>query len=220
MIRVFIIAASPVARAGLETLLAARGMEVVGGAATIEAASEGFSGALSEAVPDDIPEVVLVDAEGKSASSFVDSIISSGLPSEAAVVILADSMSPAISTQALRGGIRSVLPRDISPDQLAASLQAVAAGLVVLHSAALADGFLVRPVPARSVDELVEPLTPREREVLQMLAGGLANKEIAAKLGISEHTVKFHVTAILGKFGATSRTEAVSLGIRQGLVLL
>jgi len=75
-------------------------------------------------------------------------------------------------------------------------------------------------VAPRPLDELVEPLTPRESEVLQMLASGLGNKEIAAKLGISDHTVKFHVASILGKLGASSRTEAVSLGIRGGLVLL
>jgi DNA-binding NarL/FixJ family response regulator len=73
---------------------------------------------------------------------------------------------------------------------------------------------------SRPLAELAEALTPRESEVLQMLASGLANKEIAARLTISEHTVKFHVASILGKLGAGSRTEAVSLGIRRGLVLL
>lgn len=68
--------------------------------------------------------------------------------------------------------------------------------------------------------ELAEPLTRREREVIQMLAGGLGNKEIASRLAISEHTVKFHVASILDKLGAGSRTEAVSLGIRRGIVLL
>ena len=71
----------------------------------------------------------------------------------------------------------------------------------------------------RALDELAESLTRRELEVLQMLAAGLSNKEIAARLNISEHTVKFHVASILGKLGAASRTEAVSLGIRRGLVL-
>jgi DNA-binding NarL/FixJ family response regulator len=95
--------------------------------------------------------------------------------------------------------------------------------LVVLLStqvpAAVSNGFSSGAMP-RAPDELAEPLTPRESEVLQMLASGLANKEIAAKLAISEHTVKFHVASILGKLGAGSRTEAVALGIRRGLVLL
>jgi DNA-binding NarL/FixJ family response regulator len=73
---------------------------------------------------------------------------------------------------------------------------------------------------SQALAELPEPLTRREREVLQMLAAGLANKEIAARLNISDHTAKFHVAAILGKLGAATRTEAVALGIRRGLVLL
>ena len=73
---------------------------------------------------------------------------------------------------------------------------------------------------ASGVEELVEALTARERQVLGMLALGLANKEIASRLSLSEHTVKFHVAAILGKLGAASRTEAVAIGIRQGLILL
>ena len=91
---------------------------------------------------------------------------------------------------------------------------------LVLHPAEL-DAMFPAAEPASSpLAELIEPLTPRESEVLQMLASGLANKEIATRLAISEHTVKFHVASILGKLGAASRTEAVTLGIRRGLVLL
>src|ERR1700674_681358 len=82
------------------------------------------------------------------------------------------------------------------------------------------EGLPAGSAPTRALDELAESLTRRELEVLQMLAAGLSNKEIAARLSISEHTVKFHVASILGKLGAGSRTEAVSLGIRRGLVLL
>nr|MDP9115518.1 response regulator transcription factor [Acidobacteriota bacterium] len=64
------------------------------------------------------------------------------------------------------------------------------------------------------------PLTPREMEVLRMMADGAANKEIAWKLGISEHTVKFHITSIMGKLRANSRTDAVMQGIRRGLILI
>jgi DNA-binding NarL/FixJ family response regulator len=74
--------------------------------------------------------------------------------------------------------------------------------------------------PTNEVEELLEPLTPREQEVLRMLALGLANRQIASRLNISEHTIKFHVAAILGKLGAASRTEAVAIGIRHGLILL
>jgi DNA-binding CsgD family transcriptional regulator len=65
-----------------------------------------------------------------------------------------------------------------------------------------------------------QPLTPREIEVLGMLAEGLGNKTIARRLGISEHTVKFHVGSILAKLDASSRTEAVTLGARRGLIML
>jgi DNA-binding NarL/FixJ family response regulator len=113
----------------------------------------------------------------------------------------------------------------VSPEQLVAALQAAASGLLVLHPAQAAaqvttNGFASSPARSRELDELAEPLTPRESEVLQMLASGLGNKEIASKLAISEHTVKFHVASILGKLGAGTRTEAVSIGIRRGLVLL
>jgi DNA-binding NarL/FixJ family response regulator len=70
------------------------------------------------------------------------------------------------------------------------------------------------------IQEAVEELTPREIEVLRMMAEGLANKEIATRLGISDHTVKFHISSILAKIGASTRTEAVTLGIRMGLILL
>jgi DNA-binding NarL/FixJ family response regulator len=89
-----------------------------------------------------------------------------------------------------------------------------------MHPAKVDAMFPAVEPASRPFAELTEPLTPRESEVLQMLASGLGNKEIAARLAISEHTVKFHVAAILGKLGAASRTQAVSLGIRRGLVLL
>ncbi len=76
------------------------------------------------------------------------------------------------------------------------------------------------PTPASVDVELVEPLSSRELDVLRGLAEGLSNKQIARALGISEHTVKFHINAILGKLGAQSRTEAVVRATRAGLILL
>jgi DNA-binding NarL/FixJ family response regulator len=89
-----------------------------------------------------------------------------------------------------------------------------------LHPTEIPATFPASAPASQPLAELPEPLTRREREVLQMLAAGLANKEIAARLHISDHTAKFHVAAILGKLGAATRTEAVALGIRRGLVLL
>ena len=136
------------------------------------------------------------------------------------IVILGDGMTPAASADALRAGIRAALPGDISPDQLVTALEAVASGLLVLHPSHANEGLPAGSAPSRALDELAESLTRRELEVLQMLAAGLSNKEIAGRLTISDHTVKFHVASILGKLGAGSRTEAVALGIRRGLVLL
>src|SRR5262249_21126846 len=101
------------------------------------------------------------------------------------------------------------------PDAVAAALVAASRGLSVLD-AALAEAFLRPPQGSAQA----EPLTPREREVLALLAEGLANKAIAARLGISEHTAKFHVNAILGKLGVDSRAEAIVRALRMGLVVL
>jgi len=212
VIRVFIVAASPLARAGLENLLAARDVEVVGSNSTSET--------LAEILADAAPDVVLIDSSGEPFEPLLESILASGLASDVSVVMLGEGMTPAAAADALRGGIRAALPGDISPAQLVAAIEAVASGLLVLHPSHASEGLPAGSAPSRALDELAESLTRRELEVLQMLAAGLSNKEIAARLNISDHTVKFHVASILGKLGAASRTEAVSLGIRRGLVLL
>ena len=135
--------------------------------------------------------------------------------------------------EGLPAGVRAVLPRNVTRSELAAAIEAVAAGLLVFHPAdadllpALRPGEPdARPGPNPGLsspqlnEQLVEPLTRREIEVLQLVAGGLGNKEIALRLNISEHTAKFHVASIMSKLGAASRTEAVTVGIRHGLVML
>ena len=136
------------------------------------------------------------------------------------VIVLSEQIKAAWLSDTLRAGVRAVLPREVTPEQLRATLEAAAAGLLVVHPSELDTVLPANVSSSAPVDELLEPLTKREREVLQMLAGGLANKEIAARLAISDHTVKFHVASILGKLGVATRTEAVSVGIRRGLVLL
>ncbi len=123
--------------------------------------------------------------------------------------------SEAQAAQALAAGARGAVFRDAPLDRVEAALHAAARGLVALD-AGLAPS-VVRAPPAGAIDE---PLTPREIEVLALLAEGLANKAIAAHLGISEHTAKFHVNAILGKLGAESRSEAIVRAARLGLVAL
>jgi two-component system, NarL family, response regulator YdfI len=212
VIRVFIVAASSLARAGLQSLLGVRDVEVVGSIANFES--------LSGQWPDVEADVVLVEVSGDQFEGVIDSLAASQLASEANIVILSNHSEPRWFAEALRAGVRAVFPSDISQDQLVVALEAAAAGLIVMHPAEV-DAMFPAAVPgSRPFVELTEPLTPRESEVLQMLASGLANKEIAARLAISDHTVKFHVASILGKLGAGSRTEAVSLGIRRGLVLL
>jgi two-component system, NarL family, response regulator YdfI len=212
VIRVFIVAASPLARGGLENLLAVRGVSVVGRSASLES--------LFEQITDVEPDVVLMDASGENSEAVSDALISSNLATETTVILLSNRSRPGWIAEALRAGVRAILPSEVSSDQLAAALQAAIAGLVVMHPSEIAVALPVASAVLSPLAELTEPLTPREREVLQMLASGLLNKEIASKLSISEHTVKFHVASILGKLGAATRTEAVSLGFRRGLILL
>jgi DNA-binding NarL/FixJ family response regulator len=142
-----------------------------------------------------------------------------GLPTRAALVCLGQPSE----LSGLLGGLApaglALLPRSASSAELGAAVQAAARGLVVLDPAAAAE-LIQWPRSGRSSDPIGQPLTPRELEVLQLVALGLPNKTIAARLAISEHTAKFHVAQVLGKLGASSRTEAVSLGAQRGLVRL
>jgi DNA-binding NarL/FixJ family response regulator len=212
VIRVFLIAASPLARSALQNRLKGQSVRIVGSAAAVDA--------LSADISDAEADVLLVDAAAESPEAIIESLAHSDLAAEIAIVVLTEAASRQVSAQALQAGIRALLPPEISSDQLAAALQAAAAGLIVLHPTEVPAAFPASAPASQPLAELPEPLTRREREVLQMLAAGLANKEIAARLNISAHTAKFHVAAILGKLGAATRTEAVALGIRRGLVLL
>jgi DNA-binding NarL/FixJ family response regulator len=212
VIRVYIVAASSLARAGLQSLVENRDVKVVGIAPDIES----LAGQWLDAETD----VVIVEASREQFESVMESLVASQLASETIIAVLSDYSEPRRFAEALRAGVRVLLPSDISPDQLVPALEAAAAGLTVMRPAEVSALFPAAEPITRSTASLSEPLTPRESEVLQMLASGLANKEIASRLMISEHTVKFHVASILGKLGAGTRTEAVSLGIRRGLVLL
>jgi len=212
VIRVFIVAASPLIRAGLQSMLVDSRVDIAGSAADFET----ISGHLVDVEPD----VVLVEMAADAHEELLNALEDIEIAREYAVVVLSEQPRADWLSKALRAGVRAVLPREVTPEQLRAALEAVAAGLVVVHPSEV-NAVLPAPAPLSSpIRELPEPLTPREREVLQMISTGLGNKEIAGRLSISEHTVKFHVASILGKLGASSRTEAVSIGIRHGLVLL
>lgn len=205
MTRVLIAAPSAVVRAGLEAVLEAEpDLDVVGTASGLDGLARS-----TEA------DVVLVDLDRGLAG--VPSLRAlAGEPATPLVVLTADSFSAA---DALRQGARAVLPRDAEPGEIVAAVRAAASGLVAIHPSAV--DSLLPHLPAPPTDEVHgEDLTPREIEVLTMLAEGAGNKQIARRLGISEHTVKFHVGSILGKLNAASRTEAVTTGIRQGLILV
>ena len=135
----------------------------------------------------------------------------------------AEGTGPLIA-QLLGTGCISMLPLAVPADRVQGAIAAIMAGFIVLHPA-IAE-TLSPPnnspfIPGQAFpDPLLEPLTPREIEVLNQLAAGLSNRAIASTLEISEHTVKFHISAILSKLGVASRTEAVAVGIRAGLVML
>jgi len=133
-------------------------------------------------------------------------------------ILLVDDPHAELALAALRAGAAAVLARQSDARELLAALDAIAAGLVVLDGSwrdAFAPTAAAPPSSARA-----EALTARERQVLTMLAGGLSNRRIAERLAISENTVKAHVAAVLAKLGAATRTEAVTLGLRLGLVML
>ena len=218
MIRTLVAAASPVVRAGLEALLTRSA------AVAIVATTSGDT--LADDIETHEPQVVLlaIDARDGTPPRVTSRIALSpdAVSRTPAFVLLADAPSSSWIADAIRGGARSVLPRDATPDEIIAALEAAAVGLVTLPAELAADFVSAARAPSapRPASSPTQPLTPREIEVLGMLAEGLANKNIAARLGISEHTVKTHVASILTKLDAFSRAEAVAIGARQGLILL
>jgi NarL family two-component system response regulator YdfI len=132
------------------------------------------------------------------------------------VVALVDEPRAAWTSAARRAGVRAVLDRSAEADELSAALAAALAGLVTLHP----DVFRTPERPRALAADTERALTVRELEILAMLAEGLSNRTIARRLHISTYTVKFHVASILGKLGAASRTEAVTQGVRRGLISL
>ncbi|MEO6445370.1 MAG: response regulator transcription factor [Gemmatimonadaceae bacterium] len=136
-------------------------------------------------------------------------------------VVLADTDGDAVG-EWLERGARAVLPRDAEEREILVAIEAVHAGLSVVPAASAlqlagAGPRLIRRPPTPGP---VPSLSPREGEILSLLADGLGNKIVAARLGISEHTVKTHVASIFHKLGADTRAEAVAIGARSGLILL
>jgi DNA-binding NarL/FixJ family response regulator len=164
------------------------------------------------------PLVVVADAGEEPVRSVISTLVDE-FGDGAAFIVLAGEAADFGELQPGAGMPAGLLLRDVAAAELAAAVQAVANGLTVLDPAAAAVLGRERR-SAASAEPLDEPLTQRELEVLRELALGLPNKTIALRLGISEHTVKYHVGEILGKLDAASRTEAVMLGARRGLLPL
>ncbi len=189
MIRVSVEAQSPVIRAGLEAMLRADpGLELIADSARA-----------------DVAVVYVQDADE------LDQTI--GEAGQTPAVLLADGVSSERIARALRSNIRALLPKDASEREILAAVQTAAAGMIAMSPGDL-EKLLAHGLETAGAD----PLTPREVEVLRMIAEGESNKRIAWRLGISEHTVKFHVASILTKMNASTRAEAVAIGIRRGLV--
>jgi len=152
-------------------------------------------------------------------------------PTVAGSVALIDDPDPAWVRSALRAPVHAIISRDADSEDMQIAIQAAEAGFVLLHPTSV-QGLLqnnavdqMGGINDEDLDQenlhredIVEDLTARESEVLRLVGLGLGNKEIAARLAISEHTAKFHISSILGKLHAASRTEAVSVGIRRGLI--
>jgi two-component system nitrate/nitrite response regulator NarL len=198
---VVVVGHDALARHGLGSLLAAEpGLSVVG-----ELAPRDLEGsATTEAVVWDL------GASGRADLDALARAVSAG------TIVLALVEDEDGVAGVLAAGARGALFRDAEGKKMAAALQALGQGLTVVDDG-LAAAALRPPSPPPAA--LVEPLTPREEQVLQLLAQGLSNKKIAERLAISENTAKFHVNAILAKLGVESRTEALAQAARLGLVI-
>ena len=216
-LRVLVVARSPVIAAGLTALAAEGGLTVVRSAS-------GVAG-LADAVADTRPDVVLWALDAG------DHLRLPPLAPDAAqrpprLVVVAHDADPRLVPRLVQVGAVAVLPPDATAHAIALAVEAAGAGFGLLDAAAL-EHLAAQPAAAGAVGTApplraaaAPTLTPRELEVLGLMAQGLANRAIAARLGISAHTAKTHVAAVLAKLGVASRAEAVMAGVRQGMVLL
>jgi len=210
LIRTILVAPNPIQRAGLR--------EILHGAEDIIVAAETAS-------PDELTRLageadVIVIALASAARIDLSHMLPDG-ETYPAILALTDEAADLGALMRLPAPAWGILPQDADAQEIIAATRALGEGLIV------GSPLLLKPLTSRSTalgvsqpEPLAEPLTERERQVLQRIAQGLANKQIAVALGISEHTVKFHLSSIYAKLGATNRTEAVRLGTLQGIIVL
>ncbi len=204
-IRIAVAATSAVRRAGLESIIRSHAEFHLAGSFGAVASLVSFARSTEL-------DVIVIDTD-----SIRDLLLEP--TSDAAIVLLTEVTEPRSISRLLRSGVRAILSRESDPDDVLSAIYASYDGLVLLSiptAESLAAVYGEQPLEVEA--ELSEEITSRETDVLRMLAQGLVNKDIAARLGISEHTVKFHISSILDKLGASTRTEAVTLGIRRGLI--
>src|SRR5262245_2197284 len=158
---------------------------------------------------ENMPDAVLIDMESISDSGATQDWVQD-LLDVVPVIFFSPVSDSVIFSRFLRASGGAMLRADATAEQILHAILAASAGLIAL------DGSVIPE--SESPNDLVEELTSRETEVLQLLAEGFANREIANRLEISEHTIKFHIRSILGKLGAATRTEAVTRGFRAGLI--
>lgn len=212
MIAVAVLASTSTARARLEALVVARpGLRLADPPSpTADQAGDPVGAAVSA-------DVVLIDPGTRPVEAYLRALSRTArLPP---IMLLGGGVAPAAFARLLRAGVRAILPRDASAHEIAAGIEALAAGLVVLHPSA-SPASVDKPLHRNLPEGQSAPLTPRELEILGMMAEGMGNRAIGKSLGISTHTVKFHIAAILDKLSARSRTEAVAIGMRRGLLMV
>lgn len=209
IIRTVVIASTLAMRAGMRALLESD--------PDIEVIAEASALGVADSPP---PETeMLVVAGGLPARAQIEEVLES-LESPPALVVMTDESEAVRFVPRLPLRAWGFIPLNASAEELVAAVKATYQGLIA-SPPELLEAVLSDPLQGGdSRDEALEDLTERELEVLGLLARGLANKQIASELGISEHTVKFHVSSIYGKLGATNRAEAVRLGARSGLIAL
>lgn len=227
MIQVLVVATSPLVRAGLLAVLTTDPQ------LTVVNSQASDLDALATEIEQLQPDIVLLVSIHSQDSDYLTNksndesvweklLFSQPQQDSSAIILITDQLTNINIEEALRSGVRGILPPVSTESEILATVKAVDAGLIVLHpdvieyllslkESSLGEKVLTNPV---------QVLTPREIEVLQMLGSGLANKAISKRLNISEHTVKFHLSSIFQKLDVSGRTEAVTVGVRLGLIML
>ena len=207
MIRAFVIAPTPITQAGLHTILNSEQIQVVGTSTTSDDIAERIQ---------DVDVIVLAD------EMLVEDVgrLLTNTHNMALIVLTnnAERLFPQARRLTLYGW--GTVPLDASVEQLQAAIIAAVHGMVTIPTHAITKLYARQMIASDTTDleGPEEPLTQREQEVLELVGQGLSNKLIARRLMISEHTVKFHLSSLSAKLGASSRTEAVRKGLRRGLI--